>query len=54
MDHLAGSYRLSRRKLGRLAAAIIILLTANVATLLTPRAISAQAAGIQSQPASEH
>jgi hypothetical protein len=54
MDHPAGSHRLSRWKLGRHAAAIIILLTANVATLLMPRALSAQAAGIQLQPTSEH
>jgi hypothetical protein len=54
MDHLAGSHRLSRRKLGRLFAAIIILLTANVATLLVPRAASVQAAGVLSQQTWEH
>jgi len=54
MDHAAGSQRLSRRKLGRLVAAIIILLTANVATLLVPHAVSVQAARILSQLTSEH
>ena len=60
MDHAAGPKHLSRKKLGRLAAAIIVLLTANIATLLMRGAVLAQPLepleplGMQSQQTWEH
>jgi hypothetical protein len=54
MDHDTGSHFLSRRRLARLAASAIILLTANMATLLVSRTVYAQPLGITSQQISEH
>jgi hypothetical protein len=54
MDHDTGPQFPSRRKVARLAASAIILLTANIATLLVPRTVSAQPLNITPQQISEH
>jgi hypothetical protein len=54
MDHGTSSRPLFRGKLNRLTAALIILLTANITTLLVPHTVSAQPVGIASQQISEH
>jgi hypothetical protein len=54
MNHDTGQQFLSRRKVARLAALAIILLTANITTLLVPRTVSAQPLTITPQQISEH
>jgi hypothetical protein len=54
MDHGTGPHFLSRRQLARLVASAIILLTANITTLLVARTVSAQPLGITPQQISEH
>ena len=54
MDHGTGPQFPPRRKVARLAATAIILLTANMTTLLVPRAVSAQPLGTTLQQISEH
>jgi hypothetical protein len=54
MDHDTGPHFLSRRQLARLVASVIILLTANITTLLVAPTVSAQSIGIIPQQISEH
>jgi hypothetical protein len=54
MDHQMGSQFRRRRRLNRVAAITIILLTANMTTLLVARAVSAQPLTITPQQMSEH
>jgi hypothetical protein len=54
MDHDTGPQILSRRKVARLAASAIILLTANITTLLVPRTVFAQPLNITPHQISEH
>jgi hypothetical protein len=54
MDHDTGPHFPSRRKVARLAASAIILLTANITTLLVPRTVSAQPLDVALQHTAEH
>jgi hypothetical protein len=54
MDHGTGSRLPSRGTLNRIAAAAIILLTANIATLILPGPVSARPLGTNGHQILEH